>query len=151
MDVLVHKAQQGKGTLKLHTSVLGAIKGCTNLNSDVDVQNVGKQLELISSTMNSRRIAILNVVSVVMKNCVTRIALFALWLCLKRYFTCNILVLIVYCRNGLCHVLCISFPFTEIISYVNNVGFETVPTLLQNGTGSGTGISVVYPSTSSDV
>jgi hypothetical protein len=48
-------------------------------------------------------------------------------------------------------VLRTSFPFTEIVSYVNNVGFVTVAALLQNGTGSGTGISVVYPSASSDV
>jgi preprotein translocase subunit SecG len=44
--------------------------------------------------------------------------------------------------------ICLLF-ITEII--VNNVGILTVLTLLQNGTGSGTNVSVVYPSSSSDV
>jgi hypothetical protein len=44
--------------------------------------------------------------------------------------------------------ICLLF-ITEII--VNNVGILTVPTLLQNGSGSGANVSVVYPPASSDV
>jgi hypothetical protein len=44
--------------------------------------------------------------------------------------------------------ICLLF-ITEII--VNNVEILTVPTLLQNGIGSGTNVSVVYPSASPDV
>jgi hypothetical protein len=40
---------------------------------------------------------------------------------------------------------------TEIVSCGSNVGILTVRTLLQNGTGSGASVSVVYPSASTDV
>jgi hypothetical protein len=42
-DVLVHKAQQGIGTVKVHFSVLGAVRGYSNLSGDVDVKSVGKK------------------------------------------------------------------------------------------------------------